>query len=108
MAKFKTKGFDKLSKQLKKMETQAKKLEQGVSVKLDELFTTEFMRKHTEYDSLDALFADGGLHFNSQEEFNNFPESELDKLISEKTSFPSWKEMSEQATGDYAMKQLGF
>ncbi|AVK86024.1 hypothetical protein C3943_22260 [Lysinibacillus sp. B2A1] len=108
MAKFKMKGFDKLQKELNTMERKAKELEKGVSVSLDELFNPLFMHEHTFFDSFEEFLSDGNFVVETQEDFEAIPEQDLDAHVASKTKFKNWAEMSEQAAGEYAMKQLGF
>lgn len=108
MAKFKMKGFDKLQKELKSMERKAKELEKGVTVSFGELFNPLFMQKHTIFNSFEEFLSEGNFIVNTQEDFEAIPEQDLDTHVAHKTKFENWAEMSEQAAGEYAMKQLGF
>lgn len=107
MAKIKFDGLDQLSKDLKKLEQNAKKLN-GKKIPLQELFTTAFMRKYTKYSSIDALFKAGGFIIESDADLEAIPQKELDAHIAKNTKFRSWDKMLDEAADQYITKQLGF
>ncbi|MCC0567099.1 hypothetical protein [Brevibacillus borstelensis] len=98
---FKMDGLDKLAKQ---MERAMKEINGEVSFSV--LFDSAFMQRYTQYQSIDELFENNGLHFETQEDFEQFPEEELDKVIQSNSSFGSWKEMYETAGSLYMKKKL--
>lgn len=104
MAKISFDGLDKLQRDLKKMEQNARKLNGRREVPLKDLFTTAFMRKHTRFLSLDALLKAGGFHV----AFDEIPRRELDSHIAKVTKFKSWDDLLDAAITEYAMNQLGF
>lgn len=107
MGTFETKGFDKLEKQLKRMEKGAKELSGQHDVPFSELFTTPFMRKFTKFSSFDELLAAGGYKVESNEDFEAIPDADFDKLVSSTTKFKNWEEMLGEATEQYICKKLG-
>lgn len=108
MAKYKTKGFDKLQKELKAMERKAKELKRGVTVFFDELFNPLFIQAHTIFHSFDEFLSDGNFLVETQEDLKAIPEHALDSHVATKTKFNNWNEMSQQAANEFAKKQLGF
>lgn len=108
MFKFNMSGFDELEKRLGQMERGAKELENTKSVSFDELFTDTFMKKHTQFDNLQAFFKDSNFTIGSQEDFENIPTAELDKHVANSTNFNNWQEMIDAAGTDYAYRKLGF
>lgn len=101
-------GLDKLEKQLKQMQKGVKELEKTKSVSFGELFTSSFMRKNTQFSSIDELLQSGGFHVESQEDFEAIPDAELDKYIATVTKFKNWEDMLGEATSQYALRKLGF
>lgn len=101
-------GFDKLQNRLKQMEKGIKELEGHNHVSFDDLFTSEFMWKYTNFSSLDELLNAGNFKVQSQEDFESIPENELDSHIASTTKFKSWENMLSEATSQYAIKKLGF
>lgn len=108
MAKNGFSGLDKLQKDLRRMQQNAKKLDGSHEVSFDKLFTTAFMRKYTRYSSLDALLEAGGFQAKNSKEFEAIPEKELDAHIKSCTKFNTWDAMLEEATEQYIINQLGF
>lgn len=106
--KFDDSGIKKLQKELKQMQRAAKELEGTHEVPFSDLFTSEFMRKYTPYDSIDALLEAGGFHAETSEEFDAIPEDLFDKHIATTTRFRSWQEMLDTATEQYISRKLGF
>ncbi len=78
---FKIDGLDKLQKQLKQMEKNAKELDKTTSVPFDELFTPSFMRKHSAFTTFDELLAAGNFSVDSQEDFEAIPDDVFDNHI---------------------------
>lgn len=104
----KVSGFDKLEKELKRMERNAKELSKTTEVPFDELFTDSFMNKHTPYSSIDEFLTAGEFNAQTSEEFEKIPDKELDQFVSKVTSFNTWEEMLDEATSEYVLNKLGF
>lgn len=100
-------GLDELENGLNQMQKSAEELD-GSTVTLDDLFTQNFMRKYTNYSSIDELFEAGNFIVNSQEDFDNLSDSKLDLHISQNTKFNTFQDMLDEAGAEYALKQLGF
>lgn len=103
---FKMDGFDELEKSLNKMQKAAEKMHGENEVRLDELISDSFIRKHSKF----ASFSD----FSSQDIFMRYdsfeaiPQQELDDFINANTGFQSFQNLIEEATVDYTRRQLGF
>lgn len=108
MASFKMRGFDKLEKDLKRMQENARKLNGRREVPFSDLFTPEFMRKHTSFSTFNELLKAGGFQVETSEDFEAIPDAEFDAHISATTKFPSWEAMLEEATSQYVTRMLGF
>ncbi len=108
MISFKSKGFDKLGKYLKRLEQNARKMDGKKEVPLSDLLNPAFMRKHTQYSSVDSFLEAGGFHAKTGEELKAIPEKDLDLYITRNTRFKSWADMINDATDEYISKHLGF
>lgn len=96
------KGFDKLQKELKRMQRNVNKTmrEFNGDVPLEKLFTTAFIAKHTAFDNYENWLSNGGFVFETQEEYNNLDETALDSYVRDSTCFQSWKEMLDAAASE--------
>ena len=101
-----TKGFDDLSKQLKQIEKDVKKLGKKKNVPMKEIFTPSFMRKYTKSSSIDIFFTSDGLNIQTEEDLKNFPDADMDAHVKEHTKFNSWQEMLNKAGQEYFEKEL--
>ena len=108
MSSFKIQGFDKLEKELKQLQKNAKKLSNTKQVSFQELFPASFMKKYTSFSSMEEFLYEGGFDVQSTEDFEAIPEDLFDKYIASTTNFKSWEEMLQKATSQYAIKKLGF
>lgn len=83
--------MNSIKKQLKELEKKLKKADGYAS--FNELFNKDFMRKYTDFSSIEEFFKFGGFEVNTQEDYNNLSQEELDKVVREKTKFKTWEEM---------------
>jgi len=103
--KFELKGFDELSKKLKKASKELESIEEQ-KITFNELFSTAFMTTYTQFNSIDEMIEKSPFKVESEEDFKNIPDKEWDEYISAKTSFQSWKEMMSKASEEYLGKQV--
>ena len=99
-------GFDKIKRELEKIQSKAKELKGTNNVPFKELFSQEFLRKYTNFSSLDDMFKKSGFTVNSQEDFKNIPDEAWDKFISDNSHFKSWKKMFDAAMKEWIGRQL--
>lgn len=71
-----------------------------------DVFDSSFMNTYTKFSSIDDFFNNGGFSINSKEDLENINESDLDKYVSNNSTFSSWNEMQKTASVEYAKKQL--
>ncbi|MDK2788958.1 MAG: hypothetical protein PWP07_2203 [Epulopiscium sp.] len=93
-----------IEKQLKEIEKKLKKVEGKAS--FSELFPPSFMKKYTDFNSIEEFFEYGGFKIYTQEDYNNIPQEELDKIVYEKTKFKTWKEMLQYAGKEEMIRRL--
>ena len=101
-------GLEELQNELERMKENAEELSGTTQVPFSELFPTSFMRKYTQFSSMDEMLIAGSFDIESQEDFEAIPEELLDKHIAASTRFTSWEAMLEEATTQYVAKKLGF
>lgn len=103
---FDLKDLEKLERELKQMQQNAREIEGTHTVNFGELFNIEFMEKYTNSSSISEFLNASGLDFSSQESFKNINETELDVYISKNSSFSSWSEMKSKAGQIWAAKKM--
>lgn len=101
------KGLDKLQRKLNDLQKRAEDLDGEHRVKMSELLSAEFMLACSRFESLDDLLTANGISVESQEDFEAIPDDDMDRIIQESTSYSSWQEMLQGATGQWAAKRLG-
>ena len=75
-------------------------------VALKELFTDDFLRKHTDFQSFEDF--DSQKIFETYKTIKEIPDDEMDTFIVDNSKFESWQVMIDTATSEYAIKKLGF
>lgn len=90
-------GFDKLSKELSRLEKNAENLSKKESVTFSELFNRKFLSKHSSFTSFDDLAEKSPFTINNEEDFKAIPDDEWEKFITESTDFSSWDDMQSEA-----------
>ena len=95
MANFDDSGFKKLRKKLQEMpETQ------------EVPFPPEFMRKFTDYESMEDLMTASGFSAEEIRGFQDTPNETWEQFIRDHTRFESWREVIEQFTLEHLRKQF--
>ena len=102
---FKMKWNNDFDKRLNQLSEYADRISDGNQVPFEDLFNQQFMRKHSEFDSIDEFVIKSGFDFTNMDSID---ESELDKFIEGHTSFSSWEAMKGKAAKLWITKQLGF
>ena len=100
-------GFDEVENMLDEIEKNADELDGENEVKFDDLFCTTFMKKYTDFLSIDEMFEKSDFDINSQEDFESISEDKLDMYVNKTTVFSTWEEMLEKAIQKWTIKKLG-
>lgn len=110
LATFKTEGFDELEKELKRLERNVSKPAEEFNgdVGLEKLLDADFIKKHTKFDNADSWLTAGGFTFETQEEYDNLDENELDSYVRNSSDFSSWQAMLESAAEIAITRSLDF
>lgn len=104
---FKITGLKEFQKKLENLERKAEALHGEHEVSFAELFNASFMRRYTNFDSMDALIEAGGFKVETTDDFKAIPDQEWDEHISKTTRFGNWQEMMNEASAEWAKNQLG-
>lgn len=102
-----TEGFDELENQLEQMERAARDLDGENEVPFPELFPPSFMRRYTDFSSIDEMLEESPFTVETQDDFEKIPVDEWDEFVDEHTRFPSWEKMMGKAGRDYVTGRLG-
>ncbi|WP_050557723.1 hypothetical protein [Leptospira santarosai] len=94
---FEIKGFDELQNNLNKLQKNIEKVSETKQVSFNQLFNTNFIKKNTDFSSIDEMLDKSGFQINSNEDFDKIPLVELDNFVRNTTKFPNWKTMLEEA-----------
>lgn len=100
-------GLDEIDKFLKNLLERLKALEGTHEVPFDEAFSEDFMRQHTNVNSMDAFLSQGG-YGTDQESFQAIPDDEFDEYVKKHSDFDSWYEMRKAAAINYLSEKTGF
>lgn len=102
------KGLEEASRKLRDLRRRLEALEGQHSVALTELLSLDFLRKYTEFETLEDMFKASGFVVESQEDFEKIPDDEWDSFIKGHTQFSNWKEMLDAAGNEWVERRLGF
>ena len=104
---FKITGLKEFQKKLEDLERKANALHGEHEVPFTKLFNASFMQRYTNYATMEALIEAGGFKVETTDDFKAIPDQEWDEHIAKTTRFANWQEMMEQASAEWAKKQLG-
>lgn len=86
----------------------ARDLDGENQVSFGELFSNKFMRRHTDFDDIEAFFEESPWEVEDEEDFEEIPEDEFDEYVEDTTLFDTWESMLDKAAEKWMMDQLGF
>ena len=93
------KNFDELQKKLNSIEGEHK-------VPIVELISTEFMKRYTNFQSIEEMMKEGGIDIESASESQIESNTAWNEFVSKNTEFNSWKEMLVVAGEKYISDKL--
>jgi len=104
---FEITGLDDFQERLDDLQRKAEALNGEHQVPFSELFNSDFMHQHTDFESIEALIEAGGFKVETMDDFKAIPDQEWDEHIAQTTMFANWQEMVNEAGAEWAKKQLG-
>jgi hypothetical protein len=99
-------GFEDLTDELDRLVERLDVIDGEHQISFDELFTPDFMRTYSEFDSIDAFLDASPWTVESEADFKRIPEAKFDAYIDERTGFNSWEAMLAAATREWLSRQL--
>ncbi len=94
-----TSGLEELARKLEA-------IEQTREVPIQELFSADFMSRHTAYASFDAMVAASGFSVATPADFAAIPDRKWDEHVRGNTDYVSWEAMQQAAAKEWAVRQL--
>lgn len=105
---FEIDGLDELQDQLEDLQKNAEQLDGENEVPFDELFPEEFMRKYTDAETIEGFFDESSWNIESEEDFEQIPDQELDQYVDDHSRFRTWEQMQGEAATEWMKRQMGF
>jgi len=100
---FEMKGLDKVQKEIEKLQKKVKKVGGKQNVKLTELLPDSFIKKQSNYNSLQSMIDSSPKEINSEKDLDS---EEWNKFIKENSKFSSWEEMLHAGYAEWVKKKL--
>ena len=97
-------GLDEVRRRLAEAQRRLENLSGPLS--FEELFPPGFMRKYTDFPTIDEMVAASGHDVRSTEDFEAIPESEWNDLVRQRTRFQDWDAMRAKAGEELAERRL--
>jgi hypothetical protein len=95
-----TSGLDKLIKNLEDLGDGEHK------VPFPEIFPPEFMRKYTDFGTIEKMLEASGYKIEGSKGFDKIPEASWDSFVRQRTRFDGWEDMKAAAGKEWTLKQL--
>jgi len=100
---FEIEGLDEVQKNIEKLQKKVKKVGRKQNVKLVELLPDSFIKKHSNYNSLESMIDSSPKEINSEKDLES---EEWNKFIKENSKFNSWEEMLQVAHAEWVKKEI--
>ena len=100
-------GLDEMRRNLEDLQREIETVARE-GIPLTELLPIDFLRKHTEFESLQDMFQASGFVVESREDFEKIPDDEWDNFVRSHTRFSSWEEMLGAAGEEWVSRKLAF
>lgn len=107
MAGFEIEGLDEAIEELEKLERRAEALDGEHEVAFPDLFPPKFMRRYTDFASIEAMLEASPWEVEGNDDFAAIPEAEWEEYVANNTRFATWEAMQEKATTEWSARQLG-
>lgn len=94
---------------LRKLQQNAKSIGGESFVQFSDLFSTNFLKKHSRFSSFDEFekaLSGAGIEIHSQEDFESLSEEKINSVIVANTQFKTFQEMIDTAAMSYLENKL--
>lgn len=103
---FEAKGIKEAIQNLEQKKRNIEKLHGKHEISFNDLFTSEFMNKYTDFKSIDEMLHADGFKIDSNEDLEKSLGDEWDALIHRHTKFANWDEMKRVAGKEYFTEKI--
>ena len=100
-------GLEDLRKNLEKLQKKAESLDGTNEIPIGELCTVDFMKRYTEFQSIEGMMSAGGIEFKSEKEFQLETDKAWNTFVSKNSDFSNWEAMLEESASQWVSKKLG-
>jgi hypothetical protein len=97
-------GLNEFRRSLQTLSRRAQNL--SGPVEFDDLFPPEFMRRYTDFKTVDEMFAGFDPPILTEEDFKNAPDDKWNDFVQARTKFVSWEAMQAKAGEEYVERRL--
>lgn len=97
-------GLDEFRRKLERLSRNAHNVNGPVA--FDDLFPQEFMRRYTDFPTIQAMADASGFKIESQEDFQAIPDADWDAFVRSRTRFQTWQDMQAKAGEEYVVRRL--
>jgi hypothetical protein len=97
-------GLDEFRRKLERLSRNAQNVSGPVA--FDDLFPPEFMRRYTDFSTIQAMADASGFKIESQEDFEAIPDADWDAFVRSRTRFQTWQDMQAKAGEEYVVRRL--
>jgi hypothetical protein len=97
-------GLDEFRRKLERLSRNAQNVNGPVA--FDDLFPPEFMRRYTDFPTIQAMADASGFKIESQEDFEAIPDADWDAFVRSRTRFQTWQDMQAKAGEEYVVRRL--
>lgn len=97
-----------MKNELDRIAQNARELDGTNEVPLSELFNPKFMRKYTDFESIDEMFEQSEWTVESEQDLEAIPDRQFDMYVREHTQFSDSDEMMDVAAEEWIASEMGF
>jgi hypothetical protein len=97
-------GLDEFRRKLDRLSRNAQNVSGPVA--FDDLFPQEFMRRYTDFTTIQAMADASGFKIESQGDFEAIPDADWDTFVRSRTRFATWQDMQAKAGEEYIARRL--
>ena len=98
--------FADFSGDFRKLQRNVERVAGEQSVSFGELFSDDFMLRHTDFASIDAMFEASPFTLETNDDLAAIPEAELDAFVADNTRLSTWEEMKSAAGREWMTRRI--